>query len=162
MKPIIGLFGTCGGSKWRDDFIRRYKRLDISFYNPQKDDWKPEDAQEEAEHLLKDDIILFPVTGETFGFGSLGETGFSILATLTSGSNRFVVIFIDPELDADLVENYPKVAKDAKNARSIVLAHLAKVSLPNVYVVNDLTDMLVLSLELYKVCEMLNKISEKR
>ena len=31
----IGLFGTCGGSRWRERFIERYNKECISFFNPQ-------------------------------------------------------------------------------------------------------------------------------
>ena len=71
----IGLFGTCGNSKWRDSFIKDYEKEGIDYYNPQVDNWKPEDAKVEAEHLANDKIILFPVTRETSGLGSLVTVG---------------------------------------------------------------------------------------
>ena len=63
----IGLFGTCGGSKWRDEFMAAYEERGINFFNPQVADWTPECAEIEADHLVNDDVILFPVTNETFG-----------------------------------------------------------------------------------------------
>ena len=78
MKLCIGLFGTCGNSIWRNDFIAKYNALNINFFNPQKEGWTPEDAQIEAEHLAEDSLILFPVLSETYGLGSLVETGFSV------------------------------------------------------------------------------------
>ena len=57
MNLCIGLFGTCGGSKWRDKFIAKYNERGIEFFNPQKDDWKPEDAEIEADHLANDGVI---------------------------------------------------------------------------------------------------------
>lgn len=62
--PIIGLFGTCGKSKWRDSFVASYTELGINFYNPLVANWTPACAVEEAEHLASDEIILFPVTAE--------------------------------------------------------------------------------------------------
>lgn len=58
----IGLFGTCGTSKWRSTFIDHYNDEGINFFNPQVNDWKPEDAIKEAKHLAEDTVILFPVT----------------------------------------------------------------------------------------------------
>jgi hypothetical protein len=33
-KPIIGLFGTCGNSTWREDFIELYNNEGLEYYNP--------------------------------------------------------------------------------------------------------------------------------
>lgn len=30
----IGLFGTCGSSKWRETFIEMFKRASIDFFQP--------------------------------------------------------------------------------------------------------------------------------
>lgn len=60
--PTIGLFGTCGGSKWRDQFMVKYDNLKINYFNPQVDDWNATFADIEADHLVNDEIILFPVT----------------------------------------------------------------------------------------------------
>ena len=61
-KNCIGLFGTCGNSTWRNKFMEIYDKKNIIYYNPQVDDWKPEDAVIEAERLANDQIILFPIT----------------------------------------------------------------------------------------------------
>lgn len=160
MKPCIGLFGTCGSSKWRDSFIKKYKMKNVEFFNPQKDDWKPEDSAVEAEHLVNDDIILFPVTSETFGTASLAETGYSILSAIRSNSQRYVIIFIESKLNPLLAIENPTAAKESQNARAIVLAHLKKVKNPNVFIVNSLDEMLDLSLRLYKVAELMSEISK--
>ena len=59
MKQCIGLFGTCGTSKWRDNFIESYDYAKIEYFNPMVENWKPEDAEIKAEHLTTDNIILF-------------------------------------------------------------------------------------------------------
>jgi hypothetical protein len=157
-KPCIGLFGTCGSSKWREMFVNRYKTKSINFFNPQKDDWKPEDATNEAEHLVNDDVILFPVTNETFGTGSLAETGYSIISAIRSNDQRFVVIFIDHHLNPMLLQENPTAAKESTRARAIVLAHLKKLNHPNVFIVDSLGQMLDISLKLYKVAETMKEI----
>ncbi len=44
----IGMFGTCGGSKWREPFKARYEELGISFFDPNKENWQESDAVKEA------------------------------------------------------------------------------------------------------------------
>lgn len=95
MKLCIGLFGTCGKSTWRVPFMTRYTELGIPYFNPQVEDWKPEDAVIEAEHLADDDVILFPVTSETYATGSLAETGFSILNAVRLDDRRDFIILIE-------------------------------------------------------------------
>lgn len=148
----VGLFGTCGGSKWRDDFMAKYSAQGINFFNPNKSDWKPEDAVEEAKHLADDDVILFPVTKETYGTGSLAETGFSILQAIRLDDRRDFIIMIDqslaPELDNEVAR------KESLRARAIVQQHLKKLRLRNVYVVDTLEEMYSISIDLYKAAGM--------
>lgn len=148
--PTIGLFGTCGSSRWRDKFIEKYEELGYKYFNPQVEDWKLEDAEIEAKHLVEDEIILFPVTGETHGFGSLAETGFSIMQAIKTNANRFIVVYIDPKLDANIDPADPR-SKDSIRTRALVRAHLKKNSHPNVFVVKDLETMLQLSTDLYLI-----------
>lgn len=161
MKQVcIGLFGTCGGSKWRDAFMAAYEERGINFFNPQVDNWTPECADIEADHLVNDDVILFPVTNETFGTGSLSETGFSIMQALKSNTNRSVVIMIDPLVNEALQISDPVMAKDNSRARALVRAHLKKVQHPGVYIVEDLDTMLNVSIELYEIHSRLNRLQE--
>ena len=161
MKPCIGLFGTCGSSKWRDPFINRYKTKSMNYFNPLKSDWKPEDAREEAEHLVKDEILLFPITGETFGTASLAETGYSIINSIRANDHRYVIIFIEPKVSEMLHQENPTAAKESTNSRAIVAAHLKKLDHPNVFVVDSLEEMLNISVNLYKVIEMFGEIRNK-
>lgn len=152
-KQTIGLFGTCGRSKWRDRFVKEYARLGVSYYNPVKANWKPEDAADEAEHLADDAIILFPITKETYATGSLAEVGFSILQAIRLDDRRDFVILIESVLDDDLMTD-PNLSKESLRARALVKQHLKKLNLPNVYVVNTLDEMLAVSLVLYKALEL--------
>lgn len=150
MNKIIGLFGTCGDSKWRDSFIETYNgERCIDFYNPQIENWKPEDAKIEADHLVTDDIILFPVTDETFGFGSLAETGFSILSAIRNKNKQFIIIYIAPKVNELLTLKEPLLAKESNRTRALVKAHLDKFeNNPYVFVVDSLEQMKDISLEL--------------
>lgn len=149
----IGLFGTCGNSTWRKEFIEKYESEKMVYFNPQVPDWNEALAQVEAEHLVNDDIILFPVTDETYATGSLAETGFSIMQAINSNSHRSIVIMIDGGLKPELIEANPLAAKESTRARALVRAHLKKVNNPNVYIVSSFNEMLVVSLKLYRAHE---------
>lgn len=147
----IGLFGTCGGSKWRDRFIKKYEELGISFFNPQVEDWKPELAAIEAQHLAEDKVILFPVTNETYATGSLSEVGFSILNAIKLDDRRSFVVMIQMDLVSELAD--PVACKESLRARALVSEHLRKLRLSNLYVVETLDQMMELSISLYRAAE---------
>ncbi len=146
--PTIGLFGTCGNSKWRAPFIEEYKRLGMAYFNPQVDDWKPELAVEEARHLAEDEIILFPVTGETYGLGSLSEVGFSILQAIRLDDRRDFVIMIEMKLDEALNDEVAR--RESLRGRALVMQHLKKLRFRNVYIVETLGEMREVSIQLYR------------
>lgn len=153
-KLCVGLFGTCGQSRWRDRFVELYQQLRIEYYNPQVPEgtWKSEMAEEEAEHLAEDAIILFPVTGETYATGSLAETGFSILNAIKLDDRRDFIIMIEHDLDEAL--NDPVARKESTRARALVKQHLKKLRLSNLYVVENLAEMLEVSLTLYEAAKL--------
>jgi hypothetical protein len=149
-KLCIGLFGTCGSSKWRDNFVKSYNEKNINYYNPNVPDWKPENAIIEAEHLTTDSILLFPITSETYGTGSLAEVGFSVLQAVTEPEKCNVIFLIDKNLDENLKEN-PALHKESTRARTLVREHLKKnLTFSNVHLVESLEDMLNLSIKLYE------------
>lgn len=154
----VGLFGTCGGSSWRDSFIKEFDQHGIPYFNPQVDNWTPELADVEAWHLANDRLILFPVTGETFGFGSLAETGFSIQSALAVNVNRFALLYIEPDVHEHLRQQSPEQAEASRRARKLALTHLKKVTNPNVFVATSLADMLQKAMRLYAALELLDSV----
>lgn len=158
--PTIGLFGTCGRSTFRDDWIRGYKNNKIQFFNPQKGvgEWKEEDALEEAHHLANDEIILFPITSEEYSLGSLSEVGFSILNAIRLDERRDFVVYIANEINKDLEDQ--ALRKESLRARALVKEHLRKLNLANLYVVNSLAEMYALSVELYAIATMRANIAK--
>jgi hypothetical protein len=152
-KLCIGLFGTCGRSTWRQNlFIPKYLECElkdgIDFFNPQVENWNPALAEIEAEHLAEDSIICFPITSETYAFGSLAEIGFSILQSLKFDDRRDLIIMIDPILDPNLMKDEDK-AKESLRSRALVKQHLKKLRYNNLYLVDTLQEILDLSLLLY-------------
>lgn len=160
MSLCIGLFGTCGGSNWRDAFMAKYQELGIEYFNPQVDDWKPEDAIIEADHLADDAVVLFPITGETYGTGSLAETGFSALQAIKLDAHRDFVVMIEQDLDPKLDD--PIARKESIRARALVSKHLQKLGMANIYFVESLDDMLAISLELYGIARVRQDIERFR
>jgi hypothetical protein len=157
----IGLFGTCGGSAWREDFKDAYAVRGYDYYDPQKADWQPEDAILEAEHLANDAIILFPITNETYGSGSLCEVGFSILHASRADYCRDFVIMVDPDLKDTLkTYNGEALAKESIRSRALVIQHLKRLRLDNVYVVDTLEEMLLVSIQLYEAAKLRNPLSK--
>jgi len=130
--------------------------LGIPFYNPQlpPGQWDPSCADIEAEHLANDEIILFPVTRETLGMGSLSEVGFSIVNAIRLDDRRDFIIMIDRELDPALMSNDPALAKESLKMRALVIQHLKKLNLRNVYIVDTLDEMLDVSIELRKAADL--------
>lgn len=174
MKLCVGLFGTCGGSRWRDAFIARYDAEGIAWYNPQVENWDPSCADVEAEHLADDAIVLFPVTNETYAFGSLAEMGFSILNAIKLDDRRDFVLMVAQDIaavdprgdslnDLHLSNGEPNPvsrAKESMRARALVRAHLTKLRLPNVYVVDTLEEMLDISLKLWPCAKVRHELGK--
>lgn len=145
--PTIGLFGTCGKSRWRDPFIAAYDARGIRYFNPQVENWNREFAREEARHLANDEIILYPITRETYASGSLSEIGFSILNAIKLNNRRDFVVLVERELNPELDD--PVAREESHTTRALVLEHLKKLDLSNVYLVSTLDEMLSVSLELH-------------
>ena len=155
MDKCIGMFGTCSKSTWRKPFIKAYDKQGITFFNPQKENWQAShDASIEARHLANDAIILFPVTDETYAAGSLAEIGFSILHAIRPESQRDFVIMVAPFVKPELEVANPMYARDSNRARALVIEHLRKLRLTNLFVVENLDDMLSCSLVLWKSLEL--------
>ncbi len=170
---IVGLFGTCGKTTFRKDiFIPKFEEIGVEYYNPQlgPGEWSPSCAEVEAEHLASDDIILFPITKDTYGLGSLSEVGFSFLQAVKLNTDRDFIVLIEQDLEPSLMidnrENPKNVtslelAKESLKMRALVKQHIKRMNMNNVYVVDTLDEMLNLTTELYKIKELLKPLREK-
>ncbi len=162
LKPCVGLFGSCGNSRWRDPFIKRFTSENIAYFNPQVEagTWHAGLVETENSHFVEDDIILFPVTDETTGQGSLAEIGFSIANALRCNTNRFFVFLIDDEC------NDPDASDEARaesvRSRRLVKSKLIQIAatLDNVFFVESLDDMLTVSLKLAELLRAKAKIAQ--
>jgi len=157
----VGLFGTCDGSDWRDQFEIEYRRRGIPFFNPVRDDWENNAERymrEEAAHLANDQIVLFPILSWSLGQGSLSEFGFGPLRALLQNKHRSFVVLIDQELHPRLDDVDPDRRKDSLRSRKLVLSKIREYKLPNVYLVKNLAQMLGVSLRLYEAHQTLAEV----
>jgi len=69
MKKVF-LGGTCNGSLWRNDVI---KKLKIHYYNPVGEEWTPEMMKEELKQREQCDFCLYVITPKMEGFFSIAE-----------------------------------------------------------------------------------------
>ena len=147
----IGLFGTCGKSKWRNSFINEYNNYSISYYNPQVEDgkWTPDFSEIENFHFLNDDIVIFSITSETPSLGSLAETGFSALSVLfnSSNKNRFFIVYIDN--DCQFENN--DLREESIRSRILVKSKLKELSasFDRLILTESLNESLKISIDLY-------------
>lgn len=113
----------------------------------------------ETDHLAYDVVQCWPVLGSTYGAGSLAEQGYSIASSLRAPSPfpKFVIPMIEPELSETLTDEVAR--KESLRARKLAATHLEQNCSPNVYVVDDLNEMLEVSITLYGVAERLAELS---
>jgi len=69
MKKVF-LGGTCATSTWRTALI---PMLEIDYFNPVVDDWKPEDYQRELHERETCDYCLYTITAEMEAVYSIAE-----------------------------------------------------------------------------------------
>lgn len=162
-QPVVGLFGTCGDSNFRQElFIPEYEELGIPYFNPQVDDWKPELADIESDHLTHDVVQCWPVLGSTYGTGSLAEQGYSIASSLRAPTPlpKFIIPMIEMELSETLTDQV--AGKESIRARKLVTTHLSNNASPNVFVVSSLEEMLETSITLYGAAKALVELAKAK
>jgi len=162
--PTIGLFGTCGSSRWRDPFIAAYEARGIPYFNPQVAEgaWHPGMVEDENRHLREDEMILFPVTHETPGTGSLGEIGFSALQAIRSNRFRTMVFLIDDECRDPKAT--PEVVMESNRARRLVKSKIAEEARHwhNIHLVGTMEEMLALTLRLWPLLREMGEIGNSK
>lgn len=150
--PCIGLFGTCGVSRWREPFIQRYDELSIPYFNPQvaTGTWHPGLVAEENRHFHQDSLILFPVTAETTGQGSLAEIGFSVANALRQAQDRFFLFLVEEDCHDTSADDTSRA--DSVRSRALVKSKLLDAAgrYPNILLVDSRSDMLDLSVSLFR------------
>ncbi len=153
LKKVVGLFGTCGDSKWREQFaIPLLEKTGIKYFNPVVADWNEEAMHREAEHASTDAIILMVITGETTAIASMAESGWIALQAYLRGQKLIIVLQDIP------TENEPR--KDEKGGsftpnktRRLLRQHITKLPseiLDTVYLFDDIGDAVQKAIMLIK------------
>ena len=92
----VGLFGTCGGSRWRDSYKAKLAAMRLDCFDPQVMPethgraWCEADIENELRHLDNDDILLFKATGETASHVTLLE-----VLRAVHRPKQFVIVVIE-------------------------------------------------------------------
>lgn len=149
-QPCVGMFGTCDDSTFRQDlFIPAYEQAGIAYFNPQVNNWRPELADIEADHLAYDVVQCWPVLSSTYGLGSLAEQGFSIASSLRAPSPlpKFVIPMIELTLSDHLTDEV--IRRESLRARKLAATHLQRSESPFIYPVESLEEMLAVSISLH-------------
>lgn len=103
LKNVVGLFGTCGSSKWREEVaIPILDEAGIEYFNPVVADWNYEAMKNEADHAATDKVVLLVITGETTGIASMAESGWIALQSQLRNQNLVMVLEDMPPDDDDL------------------------------------------------------------
>ena len=125
LKPVVGLVGTCGNSKWREDVaIPLLVAAGVEYFNPVVADWNDQAMEREADHGKTDKVILMVITGETTAFASLAESGWLALRALQSGQK--VVIVLQDMAEGDEPKKDEKGGSFTPNkTRKVLRKHIA-------------------------------------
>lgn len=118
-KPVVGLFGTCGDSKWRDKVIPLLQAAGIEFYNPVVENWTEECMKIEADHAANDQVIMFVITGETTAIASMAESGWLALQAKLRGQNFIAVL---EDMNPEPSEALLRINKTRKLLRNHIAA----------------------------------------
>lgn len=119
-RALVGLFGTCNNSTWREELI---KKLDpeVDYFNPVVDDWNEEAQKIEDEHKQNDSFILITLTPLATGFYTIAE----IMQLAYHSPERLIFCCLDK--DADLEFNDPQkksIKKICKDIEKLGVKHI--------------------------------------
>lgn len=93
LKRVVGLFGTCGGSRWREDIvIPILQQRKVEFFNPVVAEWTEEAMKNEADHAATDQVVMMVITDETSAIASMAESGWIALQASLRGQTLIMVL----------------------------------------------------------------------
>lgn len=121
LKNVVGLFGTCGDSRWREEIAQPIlEQASVEYFNPVVKDWNEEARLREVDHAANDKVILLVITGETSAIGSLAESGWLALNARVRGQKLVAVLqnWFAPD-DAN-----PQDVKQNNKARDLVRKYI--------------------------------------
>ena len=147
----IGIFGSCDKDSLssRKTITDTLKNNNIEYFDCYTENWDPNiNGKIEAEHLSKDDIILYPITKSSFAFIGLAEIGFVVTNIILRNAKLILMI---EDLD-NLIDNNDIRKKLSIEVRTLVKKHLEKLddkTKESIFLVDDIDEMIYKTLELY-------------
>jgi hypothetical protein len=88
--------------------------------------------------------LVFALTGETYGTGSLAEIGFAVAQV--KGTDRHLLAYVEASLAEALTDQVAR--KESERARRLVIAHMQELRLANVMLLDSVDAMLDESIRL--------------
>jgi hypothetical protein len=108
---VLGLFGTCNESKWREELLTKLDN-EITYFNPVVDDWNEEAQANEDKHKKSDTFILLTLTPEMKGFYTIAE----IIEMAYTNPCRVIFCHLDEyggkKFDEAQIRSLKKIIKD--------------------------------------------------
>lgn len=127
----VFLGGSCNPTTWRKTLaIPRLEAKNITYYNPQVDEWHEGLMAVEATHKEGARVLLFVIDNQTRGIASIAEAAYYI------GRRRKVVLVIQNHASGGGVVNDDEV-KDLNRGRSYIQDFAKKHNVPVFATVND-------------------------
>lgn len=146
MLNVVGLFGTCANSTWRESVVQPILEQEgVAYFNPVVKDWNDEAQRNEVKNAAEDAVIIMAITGETTAIASMAELGWQVY--LASKNNQKVVVFID-DMPND-VKDETGASLRINKVRSLIRRYAEK-AVNDVVLVNSLEDAAKQAAELMK------------
>ena len=145
MKKVVGLFGTCGASKWREDVvIPILEKAGVAYFNPVVAEWNDEAQRNEVDHSANDQVVVMAITGETSGIASMAELGWQVATAESRGQS--VVIFLE-DMPNDLKDETGASLRINK-ARALIRKYIQNHDSPKVVLASNLEEVAQLAVKL--------------
>ena len=118
---LVGLFGTCNDSTWREELISKLDP-EVSYFNPVVDDWNEEAQKNEDWHKLNDSFILITLTPLATGFYTIAE----IMALAYTSPERLIFCYLDKDADKEFNEAQKRsIIKICKDIEKLGVKHIS-------------------------------------
>ena len=109
-KYQVFLGGSCNPTTWRfDHSIPAMEAADITYYNPQVDDWSPKLVELEQQAKDSSDWLFFVIDNQTRGIASMVE-----LAFLAGSGREMLVVMMDFD-DKSVVNGVPLSQREVRD-----------------------------------------------
>lgn len=144
MNCCVGLFGTCGDSRWREDIaIPILEQRQKTYFNPVVPNWTEEAMKNEVDHAANDKVVMLVITGETTGIASMAESGWIALQVHMGNRDLVMVIEDCPETISDHVA--------INKTRKLLRNYIQKEDSPCIHIRNSVAEAAELAANLMEI-----------